>query len=113
MVENANGVLCHKESWLDVRNNSEGFAPHPSFIVNAFLFSCMTHGLARHASTDEVNPPLVGRAGRKCSHVPPPLNVRPMLGEHPAGIVVDFDLPSALHAGPLKAEVEAADAGEK
>jgi hypothetical protein len=101
MVENANGVLCHKESWLDVRNNSEGFAPHPSFIVNAFLFSCMTHGLTRHASTDEVNSPLVGRAGWKCSHVGPPLNVRPMFGENAACVVVDLDLPPAFHAGTL------------
>jgi len=33
MVENADGILCHKESWLEVRNNSERLSPHPSLIV--------------------------------------------------------------------------------
>jgi hypothetical protein len=112
MVENANGVLCHKESWLDVRNNSEGFAPHPSLIVNAFLFSRMAHWLARHASTDEIDPPLVCWPWWKRPHVSPPLNVRPVLGEHAAGVVINLDLPPALHAGTLKAEVEAANPSE-
>jgi hypothetical protein len=113
MVENANGVLCHKESWLDVRNNSEGFSPHPSFIVNAFLFSSMAHRLARNASTDEVNTPLICRPRRERPHVSPPLNVRPVLCQHAAGIVVDLNLPAALHSGTLETKVKTANASEE
>jgi hypothetical protein len=36
-----------------------------------------------------------------------------VLGQHAASVGVDFDLPAALHAGPLKAKVKAADAGEE
>jgi hypothetical protein len=58
MVKNADGILSHKEPWLEIRNNSERFSPHPSLIVCAFLLACVAHWLARHASTDEVNFPI-------------------------------------------------------
>jgi hypothetical protein len=112
MVENANGVLCHKESWLDVRNNSEGFAPHPSLIVGSFLFSCVAHWLAWNSSADEINTPLFRWPRRERANVAPPLHVRPMLGDHAAGVVINLNLPPALHAGTLKPEVEAANPSE-
>lgn len=112
MVENADGILRHKEPWLEIRNNSEGFSPHPSLIVNAFLFSCMTYRLARDARTDQIDAPLVCWPRRERPHVAPPCNVRPMLGEHAAGVIVDLNLPPALHAGTLKAEIEAANPSE-
>jgi hypothetical protein len=40
-------------------------------------------------------------------------DVRPVLGEHAAGVRVDLGLPDNVHAGPLEAEVESADAGEE
>jgi hypothetical protein len=36
-----------------------------------------------------------------------------MLGQYAAGIGIDLDLPAALHASPLKSQVEAADPGEE
>jgi hypothetical protein len=36
-----------------------------------------------------------------------------MRREHAAGIVVDLNLPAALHAGTLETKVEAANAGEE
>jgi hypothetical protein len=113
MVEKANGIFSHKEPWAEIRNNSEGFAPHPSLIARAFLLSCMAYRLARDASTDEINLPIGRISGRKRPHVAPPGDLWPVLRQHAASVGVDFDLPAALHAGPLKAEVKAADAGEK
>ena len=112
MVENADGILSHKEPWLEIRNNPEGFAPHPSLIVGTFLLSCVAHRLARNSSTDEINPPVLGWPRRKRANVSPPLNVRPMLGEHAAGVIINLDLPPALHAGTLKPEVEATNPSE-
>jgi len=73
----------------------------------------MADRLARHASTDDIDSPLVGTAQRERPHVAPPLNVRPMLGEHATGVVVDLDLPPALHASTLEPKVEATDASEE
>jgi hypothetical protein len=112
MVENADGILCHKESWLEVRNNSEGFAPHPSFISSTFLLACVAHRLARDASTDEIDTPLVGRPRRERANVAPPCNVRPVLGKHAAGVIVDLNLPAALHASTFEAEVKPANPSE-
>jgi hypothetical protein len=36
-----------------------------------------------------------------------------VLGQHAAGVGVDLDLPAALHAGPLKAKVKAANSSEE
>ncbi len=112
MVENPDGVLCHKESWLEVRNNSEGFAPHPSFIVRTFLLSCVAHWLARNASTDEINLPFLRRPWWKRANVAPPCDVRPMLGQHAAGVVINLNLPPAFHASTLKAKIETANPSE-
>jgi hypothetical protein len=112
MVKNPDGILSHKEPWLEIRNNSEGFAPHPSLIVGTFLLSCVAHWLARNASTDEINIPFLRRPWRERANVAPPLNMRPMLGEHAAGVVVNLNLPPAFHAGTLKPKVEAANASE-
>jgi hypothetical protein len=113
MVKKADGIFRHKEPWADIRNNSEGFAPHPSLIARAFLLSCVAHWLARHACTDEVNMPISRIADRKRPHVAPASDVWPVLRQHAAGIGVDLDLPPAFHAGPLKAQVEAANPGEE
>jgi hypothetical protein len=113
MVEKADGIFSHKEPWAEIRNNSEGFAPHPSLIVRAFLLACVADRLARHAGTDEVNLPIGRIAHRERPHVAPAGNARPMLRQHAAGIGVDLDLPPALHAGTLQAQVEAADPGEE
>src|SRR5436190_1329373 len=40
-------------------------------------------------------------------------DVRPVFGEHPAGVRVDLGLPDDVHAGAFEAEVEATDAGEQ
>jgi hypothetical protein len=113
MVEKPDGIFSHKEPWAEIRNNSEGFAPHPSLIARTFLLACMAHRLARDASTDEVNLPIGRISHRKRPHVAPAGDARPVLGQHAASVGVDFDLPAALHAGPLKAKVKAADAGEE
>jgi hypothetical protein len=113
MVEKADGIFRHKEPWAEIRNNSEGFAPHPSLIARTFLLACMAHWLARHACTDEVNMPISRIADRERPHVAPTGDAGPVLGQHAAGIGVDLDLPAAFHAGPLKAEVEAANPSEK
>jgi hypothetical protein len=113
MVEKADGIFRHKEPWAEIRNNSEGFAPHPSLIARTFLLACMAHRLARDASTDEVNLPIVRISHRKRPYVAPACDARPVLRQHAAGVIVDFDLPPALHAGPLEAEVKAADSGEE
>jgi hypothetical protein len=101
MVEKADGILSHKEPWAEIRNNPEGFAPHPSLIARAFLLACVAHRLARHASTYQVNVPLGGISNRERADVSPPLNARPMLFQHAAGIWVNLDLPAALHASTL------------
>jgi hypothetical protein len=101
MVKKADGIFRHKEPWAEIRNNSEGFAPHPSVIGSAFLLACVAHWLARHAGADEINTPIVGVANRKRPHVAPPRDARPVLRQNVAGVCVDLDLPPALHAGPL------------
>jgi hypothetical protein len=112
MVENADGIFRHKEPWLEIRNNSEGFAPHPSFVIGTLLLSGVAHRLARHAGTNQIDLPIGQITYWERANVAPPCYVRPMLGEHAAGVVVDLDLPPALHAGTLKAQVEAANPSE-
>jgi hypothetical protein len=58
MVKKADGIFSHKEPWAEIRNNSQGFAPHPSFIACAFLLPGMAHWLTRYASTDKINAPI-------------------------------------------------------
>jgi hypothetical protein len=113
MVKKADGIFRHKEPWAEIRNNSEGFAPHPSLIARTFLLACMAHRLARNPSTDKVNLPITRITDRKRPHVAPAGDARPVLRQHAASVGVDLDLPPALHAGPLKAQVEAADPGEE
>jgi hypothetical protein len=113
MVEKPDGIFSHKEPWAEIRNNSEGFAPHPSLIVRTFLLACMAHRLARDASTNEVNLPIGRISHRKRPHVGPSSHAGPVLRKHVAGIGVDLDLPPAIHAGSLKSEVEAPDPGEQ
>jgi hypothetical protein len=113
MVEKADGIFSHKEPWAEIRNNSEGFAPHPSVIVRTFLLASVADRLARHARTDQVNLPISQIRHRERPNVAPAGDAGPMLRQHAARIGVDLNLPSALHACPLKAEVEAADPGEE
>jgi len=113
MVENPDGIFRLKEAWLEIRNNPERFAPHPSLIVRSFLLACVAHRLARNASTDQIDPPLIRRPRRERANVAPASDLRPVLREHTAGVVVDLDLPPALHASTLEPKVEAADASEE
>jgi hypothetical protein len=113
MAKKPDGIFRHKEPWAEIRNNSEGFSPHPSLIARAFLLACMANWLARHASADEVNVPIRWISDRERPHVAPAGDVWPVLGQHAAGIGVDLDLPAALHARPLKAEVKATDPGKE
>jgi hypothetical protein len=113
MVEKADGIFRHKEPWTEIRNNSEGFAPHPSLIARTFLLACVAYRLARNPSTDKVNLPISRITDRKRPHVAPARHAGPVLRQHAAGVMVDLNLPPALHAGPLEAEVEAADSGEE
>jgi hypothetical protein len=101
MVKKANGIFRHKELWTEIRNNSEGLAPHPSLIASAFLLACMAYRLARNPSTDQVNLPISRITDRKRPHVAPACHAGPVLCQHAAGVIVDFNLPPALHAGPL------------
>jgi hypothetical protein len=112
MVENADGILSHKEPWLEIRNNSERFAPHPSFVICTLLLSCVAHRLAWHACTYQIDCPISLVTGRKRANVAPSRDVRPMLCEHPASVVINLDLPPALHASTLKAKIKAANASE-
>jgi hypothetical protein len=113
MVEKADGILSHKEPWAEIRNNSEGFAPHPSVIVRTFLLASVADRLARHARTNQVNLPLSRISHRERPHVAPAGDARPVLRQHAAGIGVDLDLPPALQPGTLKAKVKAANPGEQ
>jgi hypothetical protein len=113
MVENSNGIFSQKELWLDVRNNSQRFAPHPSFIVGTLLLSCVTYRLARDARTNHIDEPFTGAARRKRSHVSPPRNARPVFRQYAAGVIVDLHLPLAGHAGTFEAEIKAADPCEE
>jgi hypothetical protein len=47
------------------------------------------------------------------AHVVVAHHVRPMLLQHALALGVDFNLPLALQAGTLEAEIEATDAGEQ
>jgi hypothetical protein len=98
MVENADGIFSHKEPWLDVRNNSQRFAPHPSLIVGTFLFACVAHGLAWDARTDDIDEPFVGSARRERANVTPPSCVRPVFRQDAVGVVIYLHLPFAGHA---------------
>jgi hypothetical protein len=113
MVEKADGIFSHKEPWAEIRNNSEGFAPHPSLIVRAFLLAGVADRLARHSRADQVNLPISRISHRERPHVAPAGDAWPVLRQHAAGIGVNLDLPPALHAGTLQAQVEAADPGEE
>jgi hypothetical protein len=113
MVEKADGILSHKEPWAEIRNNSEGFAPHPSLIGRAFLLACVADRLTRHARTDQVNLPISQIPHRERPNVAPAGDARPVLRQHAAGIGVDLDLPAAFHARPLQAQVKAANPGEE
>lgn len=72
---------------------------------------CLADVLAGESPGDEVNPGKLG-----CSHVSDigvPLNPWPVPGEHAQAVGVALDLPAALHAGPLKAEVDPTNAREQ
>jgi len=113
MVEKADGIFRHKEPWAEIRNNSQGFSPHPSLIARTFLLACVADRLAWNAGTDQVNVPVGRITNRKRPHIAPPSDVGPVLRQNAGGIAVDLDLPPALHAGPLKAKIKAANAGEE
>jgi len=112
MTENANGIFRHKEPWLEIRNNSECFAPHPSLIAGTFFPSGNAYGLTRNASAYQINVPIRWLTKRKRANVAPSRDVRPVLGEHASRVVVNLDLPPALHASTLKPEVKAANPRE-
>jgi hypothetical protein len=111
--EKHGGILCHKHPWLESRNNSETFAPHPPLIGFTFPVACLADRLARWPAANKVNVPVATVIGRKRLNVGPPSNVRPMLFKNASCVLVDLHLPRTLHPGPLKAEIETTDASEQ
>ena len=74
-------------------------------------FASQGVGLTGKASANNVNCVKVPAVDGSDIAIAP--HVRPMLGEHRARIVVDFDLPLNLEPGALKAQVEPADPAEE
>ena len=93
------------------RNNPCHLRPEPPIIVHATPSTSHAQRLTGEPAADEVN------SGKLCcsdiSHILVSGHVGPVLREHPPAILVNLDLPHRSHPGALKAEVEAADAGEQ
>jgi hypothetical protein len=68
-------------------------------------------GLAGVSAADEIN--LVNAAPIDGFDVAEVRDLRPVVGEDAGGVRVDLALPGARPAGPLEAEVDAADTGEQ
>jgi hypothetical protein len=113
IAEKHGGVFCHKQPWLESRNNPEALAPHPSLIVGSFPMAGLADRLARRPGTDEINSPLVGIVWRERLHVAPLWGARPTLCQNATGVAVNLHLPLAHHPGTFEAQVKAADAGEQ
>jgi len=113
IAEKHGGVFCHKQPWLESRNNPEALAPHPSLIVGSFPMARLADRLARRPGTDEIDRPLVGIVWREGLHVAPSRGARPTLCQYATGVAVNLYLPLAHHPGTFEAQVEAADPGEQ
>jgi hypothetical protein len=113
IAEKHGGVFCHKQPWLESRNNPEALAPHPSLIVGSFPMARLADRLARWPGTDEIDRPLVGIVWREGLHVAPSWGARPTLCQNATGVAVNLHLPLAHHTGTFEAQVEAADPGEQ
>ena len=73
--------------------------------------SCEGDGLAREPSDDDID--RLGVCGWPGADVVVPSDVGPVTLEDCAGEGVKLDLPAALEASELAAEVKSADAGEE
>lgn len=62
--------------------------------------------LAREPAADDIDLPLSRVAIGKRPHVVMTPNVRPVLGQHPPAKLTDLHLPTTLHPGPLKPQIE-------
>ena len=78
MSKNRSGIFRHKELWLEIRNNSQCFSPHPSSIVWPPLFAGNAHGLTWNTCADEVDAPRFWIAVRKSANVCPSTDVGPV-----------------------------------
>jgi hypothetical protein len=112
IAEKPGGIFRHKESWAESRNNSETFAPHPSVIVATLPLASETDRLAWHTGADQIDFPIASSVRGEGLDLSPSRDVRPVFLQHRCRIGVPLDLPAALHARPLKPEVEATDPSE-
>jgi hypothetical protein len=101
-------ILSNNPSGPDCRNNAAHFRPEVTVICCAQSLPGDTVRLARESSANNVN--CSEFVTLHLSYVGYPPHVRPVFCQNAAAIVVNFHLTGALHAGPVKAQVKAADA---
>jgi hypothetical protein len=113
--EQTGHVLTDDPDGSDGRGDLEHGGPEPAGIGLRQAATRLADRLAGEAAGDHVN-------GRSVCSQPPvdagsdivmTWHLRPMFREYPAAERVDLDLADHGHAGPLKAQVQAADASEQ
>ena len=104
-------VLCHDPSRSALAADAEKLAPKPPFVGAALPLAGDGGGLTGRSSDHSVNWSEV--SGVDFSHVSEAGDVGPMAGEDSSAELINFHLGNARPAGPLEAEVHAADAREE
>jgi len=104
-------VLANDPPRANLGNEAAEVGPQVALVVCALALAGNAVRLARESSDDGVNHGKV--ACGECSDIVVPRHVGPVFGEHFERERLALNLRGALPPGALKAEVEAADAGEK
>lgn len=92
-------------------HKAEHLRPEVAVICRASSLPGITERLTGEPSADKVN--WLKVVFSDIVNISVSLNVRPMFGEHLLTEGIALHLPSALHSGPLQAEIEAAYPGKE
>lgn len=104
-------VLHEDVSGSKIANDAGELRPEPSVVLPRLPLPRRGDGLAREPAGDEVHRSEL--RAPETTDIPEPRHVRPMSSKNCLTVRVDLDLPSAPPSGPLKPEINPADAGEE
>lgn len=104
----ARNVLSQYPSWIKASDDSAKLRPEVARVGFSFTLTSDRVGLAGEAAADEIDP--LKASGVQQTYVSVAGDSGPMFSKNSLAIVIVFHLPSALHPGTLKAEIDTADA---